>query len=58
MLRILWINTLFRAFPTSEIVYLSYPICWAVTALAHGVCCTVTFRCHAESRTIGVGEEI
>ena len=58
VLRILWINTLFRAFPTPEIVYLSYPICWAVTALAHGVCCTVTFRRHAESRTIGVGEEI
>jgi len=35
VLRILWIATVFKAYPTLEIVYLSYPISWGVTALCH-----------------------
>lgn len=33
-LRIVWIYTVFRAFPTLSVVYISYPITWALTALA------------------------
>ncbi len=30
--RIVWINTVFRLLPTLEIIYISYPITWALTA--------------------------
>lgn len=33
--RIVWIFTVFRAYPTLETVYLSYPISWALTAATH-----------------------
>ena len=33
--RILWIMTAFRALPTLQIIFLSYPISWLLTALAH-----------------------
>ena len=36
-LRILWIYTVFAASPTLETLYLSYPVSWTVTALAHFV---------------------
>lgn len=32
-LRILWIYTAFAWFPTLEVLYMSYPVTWAVTAL-------------------------
>ncbi len=35
VLRIIWIYTVFRINPTLEIIYLSYPISWTATALAH-----------------------
>ena len=31
VLRILWLYTVFAAFPTMEILYISYPLTWAVT---------------------------
>ncbi len=34
-LRILWIQTIFRIFPTPESIYISYPISWIITALCH-----------------------
>ncbi len=37
-LRVIWILTVFAANPTLEILYLSYPISWAVTFAAHMVC--------------------
>lgn len=33
--RVLWVYTAFAAMPTIEVLYLSYPISWAVTAVAH-----------------------
>lgn len=44
LLRIVWIATVFRAFPTLEIVYLSYPISWAVTAATHMIFAVSTRR--------------
>ena len=44
MLRIVWIATIFRMFPTLEIVYLSYPISWAVTAATHMTVALLTRR--------------
>ena len=37
-LRIVWLATVFTSQPTLEILYLSYPFTWAVTAAAHIVC--------------------
>ena len=34
-LRILWLYTVFPMNPTLETLYISYPVSWAVTALAH-----------------------
>jgi len=37
-LRILWILTYFRFNHTPEVLYLSYPISWAITTLVHLMC--------------------
>lgn len=37
ILRIVWISTVFAADPTLFTLYISYPISWAVTTLAHTV---------------------
>lgn len=39
VLRIIWIYTVFAAVPTLGVIYLSYPISWALTALIHFICC-------------------
>ena len=36
--RVIWIFTLFAAMPTLFMLYISYPITWALTAAAHYVC--------------------
>ena len=38
LLRVVWILTVFRAFPMLEIVYVSYPITWTITAAAQFFC--------------------
>ncbi len=37
-LRIIWIITVFRSIPTLECLYISYPVSWIVTAVAHIGC--------------------
>ena len=37
-LRVLWLETVFVAWPTLEMVYLSYPVSWAITVVAHLLC--------------------
>ncbi len=34
-LRVVWIYTVFAWFPTGNVLYLSYPVTWSVTALIH-----------------------
>lgn len=43
-LRVVWILTLFRMDPSQKILYISYPVSWAVTALAHIICYLVVKR--------------
>ena len=38
LLRVVWIYTIFPFNPTLEMLYLSYPITWSLTLLAHIVC--------------------
>jgi putative MATE family efflux protein len=44
LLRIVWIMTIFAANPTQEILYLSYPVSWLATFLAHMVCYLIVVR--------------
>lgn len=37
-LRIVWILTIFRKVHTLNILYVSYPVSWAVTGFAHFIC--------------------
>lgn len=37
--RVVWIYTIFALFPTLEVLYISYPISWIVTAAAHFLFC-------------------
>ena len=43
-LRIIWIYTIFRAHHSLVVLYLSYPVSWAVTFTAHIICFIVFFR--------------
>ncbi len=43
-LRVVWILTLFAAFPTQGVLFASYPVTWGVTALVQFVCVRVTCR--------------
>ena len=44
LLRIVWIWTFFRWTHTLEMLYISYPISWIVTAAAHAVCYFVIWK--------------
>lgn len=44
VLRIIWIYTVFRLFPTLQVVYLSYPVSWALTAFTHFICWQAALR--------------
>ncbi|MDD6033366.1 MAG: MATE family efflux transporter [Oscillospiraceae bacterium] len=43
-LRILWILTVFAAHRSLFVLYLSYPVSWTITALAHVVCFLIVRR--------------
>lgn len=44
LLRAVWVWTVFRLSPTLETLYLSYPVSWSVTALAHFISSMVVRR--------------
>lgn len=44
-LRILWIFTIFSGHRTPEMLYLSYPVTWMITFLAHVLCFTIITKC-------------
>ncbi|MBR3862606.1 MAG: MATE family efflux transporter [Clostridia bacterium] len=48
--RIAWVYTAFRIIPTLEVLYLSYPISWSLTALAHFTCATLALRHFLKTR--------
>lgn len=43
-LRVVWLMTVFVMIPTVDIVYLSYPVSWIVTALVHFMTYCIVFR--------------
>ena len=54
VLRIIWIETVVRANPTLPLIYLSYPITWAITGLCHFI---VSMRVTRKMRTLYPEEE-
>lgn len=40
-LRVVWIFTVFEAFPTFTVLFLSYPVTWCVTFLTHVICAKI-----------------
>lgn len=42
--RVLWISFIFKAFPSLEVVYMSYPISWMLTGIAHILCSLVILK--------------
>ena len=44
LVRVIWIYTVFAAFRIPEVLYLSYPISWCLTAVGMGICVLLTLR--------------
>lgn len=44
LFRVVWIYTVFRATGTLEMIYISYPISWTLTALVHFSCAALILR--------------
>ena len=53
-LRVIWILTIFAAHHTLTVLFLSYPVSWTVTALAHFICFTAAYK---KLRRNAAGEE-
>lgn len=43
-LRLLWVATVFKRYPTPNMLYVSYPITWAVTICVHAICLFIVRR--------------
>ena len=41
--RVIWIYTVFAIFPTMLCLYISYPISWGLTSIAHYICFKVAY---------------
>lgn len=44
LFRVVWIYTIFRQHRSLEVLYISYPISWTLTFLAHLVCFVIAYR--------------
>ena len=44
LLRVIWIQTIYRAIPTLDCLYISYPVSWIVTTAVHVICYFPTLR--------------
>ena len=42
--RVVWIYTVFAAFPTPDVLYASYPVTWLITSIAYLICYAVVIR--------------
>ena len=56
-LRIVWIMTIFQMNPTLSTLFLSYPVSWFVTALAHFICYLVVHHRFMQKHAAEMAEE-
>ena len=54
VLRIIWIYTIFMAFHSLFVLYLSYPVTWVVTFAVHMICFSIFFRRLRHSSAVSV----
>lgn len=52
LFRLIWIYTAFRAHPSIEILYLSYPISWLLTGAIH--CCCYMYVFHKKKQAFAI----
>ncbi len=58
-LRIVWIMTIFAKFRTLEVLYVSYPVTWIITTIAHIICFFIIRKKVLEKRgESGVSEAV
>lgn len=57
VLRIVWIMTIFRMNPTLSTLFLSYPVSWFVTALAHFICYLIVHHRFMKKHAAEMAEE-
>lgn len=43
-LRVVWVFTLFKAYPQLETIYISYPVSWTITAFVHFICLLIVMK--------------
>ena len=56
-LRIVWIMTIFQMNPTLSTLFLSYPVSWFVTALAHFICYLIVHHRFMKKHAAEMAEE-
>lgn len=56
-LRIVWIMTIFQMNPTLSTLFLSYPVSWFVTALAHSICYLIVHHRFMKKHAAEMAEE-
>lgn len=44
VLRIIWISTIFRAYPNADVLFAIYPISWILTSLTHFGCFKILYK--------------
>ena len=54
VLRIIWIYTIFMAFHSLFVLYLSYPVTWVVTCAVHLICFSIFYRRLRQSSAVSV----
>lgn len=42
--RIIWLYTIFAAYPTPTVLFLGFPVSWTITAIAHSICLAVAMK--------------
>ena len=57
VLRIVWIMTIFQMNPTLSTLFLSYPVSWFVTALAHFICYLIVHHRFMKKHAAEMAEE-
>ena len=44
LLRVVWVMTVFQAYRSLKVLYISYPVTWIVTASTHLICLIIVYR--------------
>ncbi len=57
-LRIVWIATVFAAFPSLSVLYSSYPVTWFITTLVHALCFAVYYRKLIASESVNCSQKL